>query len=145
MKTLAAKSIQNTERSSNLDIELVNDNLKVDGTSQEPFTALKIAPVERLIELSSRRVICPTCKKSESLFCPNCLVPFEIIPPRVSLPINVHIYRHPNEKVEKTTISYLKLANPDHVSIIPDDLKTGLRYTDPTRIVILYPSEVIFV
>ena len=136
-----AARIQNAETISNLDISL-DDKSKVEIKIEDPFAAMKIAPIERVIEYSSRRVVCPTCNKSESLFCPNCLVPFEIIPPNVSLPIKVDIYRHPNEKVEKTTISYLKLANPKQVSIIPDDLRTGLKYTDPSRVVILYPSEV---
>ncbi|KAJ2994167.1 DTW domain-containing protein 1 [Globomyces sp. JEL0801] len=67
------------------------------------------------------------------------------MPPTVHLPIPLDIYRHPREHAQKTTTTHCKLTSHDHVNIIIDDLQNPDaivgQYTDPSRVLLLFPSK----
>jgi len=104
---------------------------------------MKIDSIDMLLELNNTRIKCPKCDSSESIYCPFCLIPLGHVPPTVELPIKVDIYRHPHEKAERTTTAHCKLVSPLNVNIIVDKIDHDIssRYTDPSRVLILYPSK----
>ncbi|KAJ3009949.1 UNVERIFIED_CONTAM: DTW domain-containing protein 1 [Siphonaria sp. JEL0065] len=95
----------------------------------------------------------PACKgASWYLFCPICCHPLPDAPhPSASrLPLELHMYRHPGEKVSKSTSVHAKVVAPEDTSLFVEDCRAlgrdedGIlreRYPDPSRVLLLFPSE----
>jgi hypothetical protein len=71
------------------------------------LSKLKIDSVEHLLEDS--RKTCPQCKKSWKTYCPRCCLPLGHEPPKVTLPVPLDVYRHPQELEGKTTSVHAKV------------------------------------
>ena len=72
----------------------------------------------------SNRTTCPNCKKSYALFCPTCYIhlsPIHPQPPNITLPVNLILYRHPSEKIGKTTTPPVKILAPSQTNLIIHD------------------------
>jgi hypothetical protein len=84
---------------------------------------LKLASFDALNELSETRRECPKCKQSRKYFCYDCYIPINedlSKVPRIQLPINVTVLRHPKEKISKSSIVPSKIISPDQVEIRHD-------------------------
>ncbi|KAJ3119783.1 hypothetical protein HK100_000157 [Physocladia obscura] len=102
---------------------------------------------------SNKRFKCtrtPACKgRSWHQFCPICCSPFDPETPQVSLPLELLIYRHPSEKIGKTTSVHAKVLAPSNTTLIVDDCKDpaaiAARFINPTRVLLLFPSPVSYI
>ncbi|KAJ3291024.1 DTW domain-containing protein 1 [Rhizoclosmatium sp. JEL0117] len=95
----------------------------------------------------------PKCNgKSSHLYCAICCHPLEgqPAPSPVSLPLELHMYRHPGEKVSKSTSIHAKVVAPADTTMFVEDCKDlgknvgGIlndRYPDPSRVLLLFPSD----
>jgi DTW domain-containing protein YfiP len=90
-----------------------------------------------------KRVACPRCQSKHLLFCPYCCIALDHIPPQIMLPIQVDIYRHPHEKPQRSTTVDCKIISPQSVTIFNETIDESIldRYTNKSRVLILYPSE----
>lgn len=64
--------------------------------------------------------------------------------PRLKLPVDVTIVRHPKEKKSKSSVIPSKIIAPDNVEIlheveIPDRVIN--QHADPDEVVLMFPSE----
>jgi|1048.fasta_scaffold110035_1 DTW domain-containing protein YfiP len=81
-------------------------------------------------------------KKSQFLYCNSCYSPLGHIPPKVSLPVKVDIYRHPQENECKTTTIGCKIIAPDDTNIYVDRIDENFSFKeDVSRLVLLFPSK----
>mmetsp|Transcript_12971 Transcript_12971/g.21994 ORF Transcript_12971/g.21994 Transcript_12971/m.21994 type:complete len:140 (-) Transcript_12971:7-426(-) len=81
-------------------IHLTNKNKEF--TFPEAHTNLRLWPAECLESCTSRQR-CPKCDKSQAFYCSYCFLPLTPTPPKLQLPINVHIWKHYTEKQSKIT------------------------------------------
>ncbi|KAI9332074.1 hypothetical protein BDR26DRAFT_1010689 [Obelidium mucronatum] len=99
---------------------------------------------------SSKRTRC--CNASWFLFCPLCCSPLKDAqhPDFITLPLDLHMYRHPGEKVSKSTSVHAKVVAPLSTTLFVEDCsglrenKDGVltsRYPDPKRVLLLFPSK----
>jgi hypothetical protein len=82
--------------------------------------SLKLASFEPLLKLEGRGD-CPKCKKTRKYFCYDCVVPLnkdaeEV--PRLDLPVDVTIIRHPKEKRSKSSVIPSAIIAPNNVEIL---------------------------
>ena len=80
---------------------------------------LKLASFEPLQKLE--RGECPKCKAMRKYFCYDCVLPLnkdksEV--PRLDLPVDVTIVRHPKEKRSKSSVIPSGIISPDNVEIL---------------------------
>lgn len=73
-------------------------------------------------DVSSRRRLCTGCGRQRSFWCSTCCCPIGSEEatsrvPRVSLPLRVHVVRHPKEKASKSSAIPLKILAPKHVQL----------------------------
>ncbi|KAK3597273.1 hypothetical protein CHS0354_005033 [Potamilus streckersoni] len=107
---------------------------------ENPFKDLKIAGADFLDSLSGRS-LCPKCQKSRKYYCYTCYVPVQGIEdrvPKVKLPLQVDIIKHPSECDGKSTAAHAGVISPDYVTIytypcIPD-------YEDRNRVLLVFPG-----
>ena len=114
----------------------------------EPFAKFAIASHEPLEAMTTRQ-ICAGCSKARKYFCYDCLTPMgdASTVPRVALPCEVHVVKHPQEANSKSTgvhapvlsdarlFSYSAADTDDaeaHGNQLPD--------YDPATTVLLFPS-----
>ncbi|GMH37354.1 hypothetical protein BSKO_05227 [Bryopsis sp. KO-2023] len=83
-----------------------------------------------------QRSACPTCKKSRSLYCHDCLIPLTAAP-KVALPCNIHILVDGDARSRNTGVQAAILA-PDHITLHALD---GSLDVDPETAVLLFPSD----
>jgi len=69
---------------------------------------------------SSDRGECPKCKAKRKFYCYDCVIPLNAADelPRLNLPVDVTVIRHPKEKKSKSSIIPSKLIAPDNVEIL---------------------------
>ena len=103
--------------------------MKIDDTSV--LDNLKVIPRSddrSSIQLYQERQPCDICHKSRKFFCYSCHLPLasirEVVP-RVELPVQIDVVKHPGEVEGKSTAVHAKLISPDSVNIhifpdIPD-------------------------
>lgn len=96
---------------------------------------LELASQEAL-EQKKARSLCPTCNKSRSLYCYDCLVPLTLIP-QVSLPIKVHVVLDRESRSKNTGVQAAILA-PGCVDVHGID---SLPDVEPSQAVLLFPNE----
>lgn len=107
---------------------------------------LKLASFDPLNNLEGRGD-CPKCGAKRKYFCYDCVLPLnkdrsEV--PKLDLPVNVTIVRHPKEKRSKSSVIPSGIIAPDNVEIlhtvdIPDQTK---EYgDDPDAVVLMFPSD----
>ena len=81
---------------------------------------LKLASFDPLNKLEGRSD-CPKCNAKRKYFCYDCVVPLnkdknEV--PRLDLPVDVLIVRHPKEKRSKSSVIPSGIISPDNVEIL---------------------------
>ncbi|KAI8910212.1 DTW domain-containing protein [Gorgonomyces haynaldii] len=101
-----------------------------------PFSDLKIDDITPYLE--AERTECPQCHGSYKLYCQECAIPFHNAP-KVQLPVQMDIYRHPAELKGKTTSTHAQVLAPEQVRIIVSDC-TQIDEPNPSRALLLYPS-----
>ncbi|KAL3837408.1 hypothetical protein ACJMK2_022769 [Sinanodonta woodiana] len=107
---------------------------------ENPFKDLNITSADFLDSITGRSV-CPKCQKSRKYYCYTCYVPVQGIEdrvPKVKLPIQVDIIKHPSECDGKSTAAHAGVISPDYVTIytypcIPD-------YEDRNRVLLVFPG-----
>ncbi|TNV76739.1 hypothetical protein FGO68_gene11452 [Halteria grandinella] len=109
------------------------------------ITKLKLTSFAPLDEMGEGRNTCPQCKQSRKFFCYDCYLPLadQSRVPKLELPIQVTVLRHPKEKISKSSIVPAKVICPDHVKIrhdlhIEPLLKEGETFDE---VVLLFPAE----
>jgi len=98
--------------------------------TKNPFSRMNIQDTDVLDSLQERQP-CDLCHKSRKFFCYSCHVPLPTIKhvlPKVNLPVQIDIVKHPGEVEGKSTAVHAKLLARDHVNIhiwpdIPDYTK----------------------
>ncbi|KAI8808452.1 DTW domain-containing protein [Cladochytrium replicatum] len=118
-------------------------------STENPFEGLQISDTSALVQLP--RELCPNCDTSHKIYCKQCTVPLGHTPPKVKLPIALHLFRHPTEREGKTTSVHAKLVAPDDVTITVDNFReidesTGKPTVlslipNPERALVLFPSK----
>ena len=98
-------------------------------------------PLEKLNQ--SDRGVCPKCNSKRKFYCYDCMVSLTPDIPKLKLPVDVTVIRHPKEKKSKSSIIPSKLLAPDNVEIlhtieVPELLKEG---EDPDSVVLMFPSD----
>ena len=87
---------------------------------EESFmTRLNLSSFEPLRNLE--RGECPKCNQKRKYFCQDCMVPLNKDPsevPKLKLPVDVTILRHPKEKKSKSSVIPAKILAPDNIEII---------------------------
>lgn len=107
----------------------------------DPFPGLKIDSFEFLKTMEARSE-CPKCNKTRKYYCYNCYVPVKNTQdqvPKVNLPIQVDVIKHPQECDGKSTAAHAGVLAPDHVTVytypvIPD-------YKDKDKVLLVFPGE----
>ncbi|XP_039295852.1 tRNA-uridine aminocarboxypropyltransferase 1 [Nilaparvata lugens] len=108
----------------------------------QPFEGLKISDKWKLLENLDNRTTCVQCNKSRKYFCYTCNIPVEEIKeyvPKVELPIDIDIIKHPKEIDGKSTAVHGAVLAPDHITIytypcMPDYPKNG-------EVILIYPAK----
>ncbi|KAJ3193941.1 DTW domain-containing protein 1 [Irineochytrium annulatum] len=109
------------------------------------LSSLRIADTEPL--MAAGRSLCEVCETTHRAYCPRCAAPLGgHVPPKVRLPVPMDIYRHPRELEGKTTSVHAKLIAPDDTSLYVSDIHHDIdeirnRYPDPSRVLMLFPTE----
>ncbi|KAI8610984.1 hypothetical protein BC830DRAFT_698005 [Chytriomyces sp. MP71] len=116
-----------------------------------PSAAATVATTEPIQGDGSVRVRGVCCNKSWHLYCPVCCKPLAGVapPPPVALPVHLHMYRHPSERIGKSTSTHAKVAAFADTTLFVEDCKAlganaeirRERYPDPSRVLVLFPSE----
>eukprot|EP00347_Sterkiella_histriomuscorum_P007246 403349699 len=106
---------------------------------------LKLDSFEPLLDMADRKN-CPKCNTSRKYYCYECYIALNDDPstvPRVQLPVNVTVIRHPKEKISKSSIVASKLVAQDTVEIKHEMLVSELRGDDEDydSVVLLFPTE----
>ncbi|CAG0921235.1 unnamed protein product [Notodromas monacha] len=107
----------------------------------DPFAELRITDDSFLGEISSRSE-CDECLKSRRYFCYSCRTALPCIRgrvPKVNLPLDVHIVKHPGEIDGKSTAIHAAVIAPENVRIFtypdfPD-------YEDDGSVVVVFPRK----
>ena len=83
---------------------------------------LKLASFDCMKKLDQEgRGACPKCKGKRKFFCYDCVVPLNQDPkelPRLKLPVDVTVVRHPKEKRSKSSIISSRIIAPDNIEIL---------------------------
>eukprot|EP00126_Sphaerothecum_destruens_P009644 Sdes_comp20554_c0_seq1m15324 len=104
---------------------------------KSPFSDLQIAKFQET--QGQERQVCPQCGHKRRYFCCDCiLVLGDSWAPEVSLPVNVHIVKHPGEKSSKSTAIHACLLAPKNVKLHSyPEIPT---FEDNSRVLLLFPS-----
>ncbi|CAG8468650.1 6198_t:CDS:2 [Paraglomus occultum] len=108
--------------------------------STSPFAAFQISPTDILDTITERKP-CPTCNRFVKYFCHDCFVvdkACENVMPKLELPIDIDVIKHPGERSGKSTAIHARLISPTSVSVYPSTSIPA--YSDPSRILLLYPA-----
>jgi hypothetical protein len=111
------------------------------GDATDAFTGFKISDDSFLDAVDSRSQ-CDKCSRSRRFFCYTCHVALPAIRdrvPRVSLPVDVNVVKHPGEIDGKSTAVHAALVAPDRVKIftwpdVPD-------YPSDGSVVVVFPRK----
>jgi predicted amidophosphoribosyltransferase len=83
---------------------------------------LILAPFDCMRKLDQEgRGACPECKGKRKYYCYDCVVPLNQDPtelPRLKLPVDVTVVRHPKEKRSKSSIISSHIIAPDNIEIL---------------------------
>lgn len=106
---------------------------------------LKLASFQPLRDLDAQgRGNCQKCKAKRKYFCYDCQIALTEDTPKLELPVDVTIIRHPKEKRSKSSVIPSKIIAPKNVEIlhtieVPDQY---VNYgDDPDSVVLMFPSE----
>eukprot|EP00959_Pyramimonas_sp_CCMP1952_P215919 4516336-Pyramimonas_sp.AAC.1 len=107
-----------------------------DFTLPEAHPNLQLWPSKCLDECASRQP-CPKCTFSMRFYCYKCVIPLTPTPPKLRLPVNVHIWKHRLEKQSKATGVHACLLADNAYLYQHEDFP----HLDSATTMVLYPSE----
>ena len=126
------------------------------------MSKLRLSSFEPLDKLqAAERQKCPKCNAQRKFYCYDCMIEMKVneddeaCTPKLTLPVDVTVIRHPKEKISKSSIVPAKVLAPSNVEImhtidVPesvcrgrDDEKKGEKDEafDPDSVVLMFPSE----
>ncbi|KAJ3382245.1 DTW domain-containing protein 1, partial [Lobulomyces angularis] len=152
-------SIKNLTGSKDSELESINGTVNENLMDDNPFRSFKIKEERQLF--TEEKKLCLQCNKLRKVYCPIDFIPINHIPPKVTLPIELIIYRHPQELSSKTTTTHIKILAPQQTKIIlhnfylhglPSNLNdnqkesgeeviSNVEFIDVDRTLLLYPTE----
>jgi DTW domain-containing protein YfiP len=105
----------------------------------DPFGRFAIASHAPLEALTTRQP-CAGCSKTRKYFCYDCLTPMgdPAAVPRVALPCDVHVIKHPQEQNSKSTGVHAPVLSDARLFSYSAD--APLPEYDPATTVLLFPS-----
>jgi DTW domain-containing protein YfiP len=109
----------------------------------DPLDQLQIAPVEILDECQ-QRCECSGCHKSRMYFCYTCHIPLPCSRnaiPRLKLPFNIDIVKHPGEVDGKSTAIHAKVIAPDQVVMYTYPKVPKFDKTDEENVFLIFPGK----
>lgn len=137
----------------------------MDPIAGDPFAALPALASHETLLAHMARAPCPDCGQSRQHFCYDCCVPCGAVrrrrrprrharsagrltaagaagvqPPRITLPMDVAIVKHPLERNGKSTATHAKLLAPDHVRIYAyPGLPPWINEEPQAECIVIYP------